>query len=523
MNIPTSLGNAAGVAAAPINASATVQAGGAGGLSVFAGLVIADKGEPFKLLRVTKQNWQSVLGRPLRPNVGEHAASLRCVEDALKGGDGYVVRVVPPTAKFPVLTLQAVDAESGKNVTTATALPYGTVPTLGVSDLIAFYPADGSVGLRSIELKSLQGEPTKMTLSLFGTDSVGGEYLEASWVVSMSRTVVDDDGKSLFISDVLSRANAVIRVSVPENASLSSSVAGFEKTPFVGATNGNATEITSAEWTKACNVLSSAMVGFTAVVGLGVTDGSVIEKLAEVANSRRIDSFFDVKATSYATAIEAAKALSMNDESACLYFFPYKTKDAHYGVHAHWGISGVAFAAKAAGVAMTEGSIGGYHYSPAGMTRAVIGRKEPIPFDGLDLPDEEQMYKARLNKLGLTDGGLLMIDDAITTRQKEDYLVYQHVGSVMNAITRSFYSLAKSLQHEPDGITFDGLDGGMRRMLEDYYAAGALVAPRNPDEDGEEPFILTVEQDSFDHWIVKWSVCVTGTSRRISGQPALIR
>lgn len=522
MNIPTSLGMAAGVAAAPINASATVQAGGAGGLSVFAGVVIADKGEPFKLLRVTKQNWQSLLGRPLRPNVGEHAASLRCMEDALKGGDGYVVRVVPPTAKFPVISLQAVDAESGKNVTTASAVSYGSPVVLGVSDLIAFYPIDGSVNLRSIELKQIQGG-SNMTLSVYGTDTVGEEYLEASWIVSMSRTAVDDDGKSLFIADVLARANAFLRVVVPETQSLTASIAGIDKTPFVGATNGNASEISSAEWDKACNVLNSAMVGFTAVVGLGITDAAVIENLNEIAKSRRIDAFFDVKATSYATAIEATKALAMNDENACLYFFPYKTKDAHYGVHAHWGISGVAFTAKAAGVAMTEGSIGGYHYSPAGMTRAVINRKEPIPFDGLDLPDEELMYKTRLNKLGLTNGGLLMIDDAITTRQKDDYLVYQHVSSVMNAIVRSFYALAKNLQHEPDGITFDGLDGGMRAILDDYRAAGALVPPRNPEEDGTEPYVLTVEQDSFDHWIVKWSCCVTGTSRRISGQPALIR
>lgn len=514
---------AAGVAAAPINASATVQAGGSGGLSVFAGFVIADKGEPFKLLRVTKQNWQSLLGRPLRPNVGDHAASLRCMEEALKGGEGYVIRVVAPTAKFPVIMLQAVDAESGKNVTTATSVAFGTPVTLGINDLIAFYPVDGSTELRSIELKTIQGEPSKMTLTVYGTDTVGGEYLEASWIVSMSRTAVDEDGQSLFIGDVLARANSFLRVTIPDSQSLSTSIAGINKTPFVGATNGNFSEITSAEWKKAANILHGSMVGFTAVVGLGLTDAAVIEQLNDVAKSRRIDAFFDVKASSYATAVEAVKGMGMNDENACLYFFPYKTKDAHYGVHAHWGISGIAFAAKAAGVAMTEGSIGGYHYSPAGMTRAVIGRKEPVPFEGLDLPDEEQMYKARLNKLGLTDGGLLMIDDAITTRQKEDYLVYQHVGSVMNAITRSFYSLAKSLQHEPDGITFDGLDGGMRRMLEDYYAAGALVTPRNPEVDGTEPFILTVEQDSFDHWIVKWSVCVTGTSRRISGQPALIR
>lgn len=514
---------AAGVAAAPINAGNTVQAGGGGGLSVFAGFVIADKGEPFKLIRVTKQNWQNVLGRPLRPSAGAHAASLRCLEEALKGGDGYVVRVVPATAKFPVITVQAVDAESGKNVTAASASSYGATITLGVSDLLAFYPIDGSASLRSIELTPIPSLSGQFKLSAYATDALGNEFLENSWTVSMSRTATDEDGKSLYISDVLSRTNAFIRVAVSEAQTLTTSIAGVVKTPFVGATSGNAADISQAEWDKASNVLSSALVGFTAVVGLGITDAAVIEKLADIATARRIDMFADISANSYAAAVSAVKASGFNYENLCLYFFPYKTKDAHYGVHAHWGISGIAFAAKAAGIAMTEGAVGGFHYSPAGETRGIIGRKEPLPFDGLDAPDEEAMYKARLNKIGLSSGGLLMIDDAITTRQKDDYLVYQHVSSVMNSITRGFYSLSKTLQHEPDGVTYDGLMGGMKSMLDNYVAATALVPPRNPDEDGEEPYIITVEQAGFDHWVVKWACCVTGTSRRIIGQPAILR
>jgi hypothetical protein len=521
MNIPTGLGQAAGVSASPVNASATVAAGGSGGLSVFAGMVIADKGEPFKLLRVTKTNWQSVLGRPLRPSEGAHAGSLRCVEEALNGGDGYVVRVVPKSAKYPVITVRAVDGESGKNTTTSTALSFGTAPILAVDDLLAIYPNDGSASLRSISLVAVVGKAGTFTLSIFGTDSVGTEYLEKSYQVSFSRSAVDDDGKSLFITDVLSRVSATVTCITTADLALSSSIAGVDKTPFVGATSGVATEIDASDWAKGIAVLSNAMVGFTAVVGLGITDAAVIEQLAGVAAARRIDAFADVAANNYAGAVTAVKAMSLNYDNLCLYFFPYKSKDAHYSVHAHWGISGIAFAAKAAGVAKVDGATGGWHYSPAGVERGIIGRKEPLPFDGLDAPDEELMYKARLNKLGLSAGGLLMIDDAITTRQKEDYLRFQHVSSVMGAITRDFYSLSKNMQHEPDGVTERGLFTGMASILDGYVASGALVVPRDPD-DGDQPYVVTVTQTEFDLWTVTWACCITGTSRRIQGIPAII-
>lgn len=521
MNIPTSLGSAAGVAVSPVNASATVAAGGSGGQSVFAGLVIADKGQPFKLLRVTKANWRNLLGRPLRPTAGKHAGSLRCMEDALKGGDGYTVRVVPKTAKFPVITVRAVEIETGKNTTTATALSFGSKVELSVGDLMALYPTDGNVELRSISLIPNQNEAGVFTLSSFITDPVSGEQLEKSWKVSTNRNAVDDDGKSLFITDVLARTSAFINC-VVSDANLQSVIAAVEKTPFVGATNGQFADITQEDWAKGAAILSNAMVGYTAVVGLGITNPAVTALLADIAAARRIDAFADVEADNYAGAISAVKAMGFNYENLCLYFFPFKCRDDHYGVHAHWGISGVAFAAKAAGVAKAEGSTGGWHYSPAGVERGIISRKEPLPFDGLDEADEEAMYKARLNKLGLSSGGLLMIDDAITTRQKDDLLVFQHVGSVMNAITREYYAMAKNLQHEPDGVTEDGLSKGLRNIFDNYVAAQALVVPSDPDN-GEEPYVFEIKKAEFDMWTASWSCCVTGTSRRILGIPALFK
>ena len=70
--IPFALSQVAQVGVQAINATATatLSAGGTGGISVFTGVVVSEKGQPFELLRVTKGNWQSVLGAPYHPSLG---------------------------------------------------------------------------------------------------------------------------------------------------------------------------------------------------------------------------------------------------------------------------------------------------------------------------------------------------------------------------------------------------------------------------------------------------------------------
>lgn len=523
MKIPSSLTNVAAVGVAPINASATVAAGGSGGASVFGGVVFSPKGKPFSLLSVNVDNWQSVLGKPFRPAIGKGAQFLRVLGEAVTGGDGYVVRVVPSTAKYPVLTIGATDGETGINITAATALSFGTTPALAEGDLFAIYPVDGSSDARSIELKPIAGT-SNFTLSLYAADATGEEYLENSWTVSMNPEALDDLGYSLYITDVLVRTNAQLQIVVSDTADLRSAIASVAKTAFVGATGGSFADLQQADWDKAFATLNNSMVGFTAVLGMGATDPLVVKKVVEVADARLIDAFADIDASSYAEALTAMQAAAYNSERLSIYFFPFSAKDPYYsGSRAVWPISGVAFCAKAAGVAKVEGAVGGWHYSPAGVERGVITRKECQPFDGLDAPNEDLMYKARINKLGLTASGVLMIDDALTTHQKEDYLRFQHVTSTMDAMSRDFYAMAKNLQHEPDGITEESLTKGMTAICDGYVASGALVPPRNPDEDGTSPYVLSVSQVAIDQWQVSWACCVTGTSRRILGVPALIK
>lgn len=535
-DIPFALSQVAQVAIQAINASATLSAGGTGGLSAFGGVVVSEYGQPFELLSVNKENWKRILGTPYHPSLGTIADPMRQLGDAINGGAGYVVRVVAADAKYPVATVnkpvqkvkagEAVNPKVGeaKSVAVVSTQSYGTPLKLADTAMFAIYPKDGNVSGRSIEIAPITAKPGSFTLTLTDTDKFGVEFMVEEHEVSFDFESTDDMGAPTYIESRLQSRSSALAVSVAPGADFTS-FTGMAKATLVGGTLGDQTKIASEQYKKALAILRSSLVGITAVLGLGVYDADLIAELGKVAEGRRIDAFADVPPTkSHAEALEFMKGMNINNHRLCMYHFPYIAKDPHFsGARAVWGISGIAFMAKAAGVAMATGTVGGWHYSPAGEDRAIIDRREIKPLSGIGEPDEKAMYKARLNKLGLATTGQLMIDDAITCRPAEDYLLFQHVSSTMDAISRGFYGLARSIKHSPDGITQEGLERGMKVILDGFVTSGALVAPRNPEEDGEAPYILTVKQVEIDLWEVSWACCVTGVARRILGSPALIR
>lgn len=543
-DIPFALSQVAQVAIQAINASATLSAGGTGGMSIFGGVVVSERGQPFELLRVTKDNWKRVLGTPFHPSLGAIADPLRQLADAVNGGDGYVVRVVAEDAKYPVATVNKTvvvkSAKSGKeaedapkvmaaaaaakSIAVMSAQAFGTPLKLADGAMFAIYPKDGNVTGRDVEITPIVAKPGSFILTLTDTDKFGVEFVVEEHEVSFDFDSVDDMGEPTFIESRLQSRSSALAATVAAGANFAD-FTGMVKATFVGGTLGNQAAITPEQYSKAIAILRNSLVGMTAIVGLGVYDADVIAELGKLAEGRRIDAFADVPPSkSHADALKFIQDMNISNHRLCMYHFPYSAKDPHFsGARAVWGLSGVAFKAKATGVAKVTGTVGGWHYSPAGQDRAIIDRRELQQLPGVGEQDEQAMYKARLNKLGLATSGQLMIDDAITCNPSEDYLRFQHVSSTMDAISRSFYDLARSLKHSPDGITYEGLERGMKERLDGFVTSGALVPPRNPEVDGESPYILTVKQVEFDVWEVSWACCVTGVARRILGKPALIR
>ncbi|HAV1601607.1 TPA: hypothetical protein JG832_002498 [Enterobacter hormaechei subsp. xiangfangensis] len=103
--IPRAIGKASGVAVGETNSSGTLSVEG-GGLSVFAGLVTTRRGKPFTVLAVNKNTYRDILGAAFHPNEQpNHFEPMRHLNQALNGGPGYIVRVVPSNMEIPYIKI----------------------------------------------------------------------------------------------------------------------------------------------------------------------------------------------------------------------------------------------------------------------------------------------------------------------------------------------------------------------------------------------------------------------------------
>ncbi|ECA5218880.1 hypothetical protein ELR74_18630 [Salmonella enterica subsp. enterica serovar Bareilly] len=528
-SIQQTLGNASAVAVSPINADATLTAGITLNSSLWAGVGVFNRGKPFTVLTINKSNLLDVLGEPLKPSAGPQFEPLRHVYEAVEQTSGYVVRVVPDDAKFPVITFD------DKMTPAYNALQFGSEVELDSGELFGIYVDDGDpCASPTRELSFALTEPDgagnqRFILKLTQTSSLGVVNTLETHTVSLAEEAKDDMGRICYLPTALEARSRYLRAVV--NNELAASVTLKEKKDlkglrFAGGTNGDQSKISTQAYLRAVKALDNAPLMYTAVLGLGCYDNAAITALGDICSDRLIDGFFDVKPTlTYAEALKAVEdtgLLGADHVSCCVYHFPFTCKDKWTQSRIAFGLSGAAYAAKARGVKKNT-DVGGWHYSPAGEERAVISRASVQPLYPEDAPDEEKMVTGRLNKVAVSTTGQMIIDDALTCCTQNNYLRFQHVPSLMNAISRFFVQLARQLKHNPDGITEKGLQKGMTKLLDRFVAAGALVTPRDPDSDGTEPYVLKVTQADFDEWQIEWACCPTGVARRIQGVPVLIK
>lgn len=540
-DISFTLSNVSDVAVANINADATLSAGGSGNRLFWAGIGIATKGQPFECLSINRNNVKSVLGKPLHPSVGIASESLRHVNDALKGGAGTFVRVVPDDAQFPVLKFtetaksakKDADQEKTKVATrtmptelTPSSLPFGTDVTLEAADLLAFYIVDGDASTnRSVEMETANitlYDPGFYKITVYETDSSGLETVLEEHFASLNPEATDDMGMPAYIETVLENNSKMLRALVaPRLAEMP--LGAIPKATFVGGTSGDITNISKDMYDKALLALKSTLTQYTHVLGLGIYEPDVIKSLTDIANSRRISAYFDMNPRlSYADAVDQKIDLAMGDERASFFHFPFSAMDPTYRCKAVWGISGIAFTAKAIGVAKTS-PIGGWHYTFAGEERSLITRTAVTPLPSAGEPDYEEMYRVRINKVDVsTNTGYLFIDDSLTSYPKKNYLRFEQIVSVADAVSRDTVDLARSLKHEPDGVTLDGLTKGLTRLLDGYVTSGALVPPSEPDIYGTDEYRYTIKKTDKDAWEIAIYLSVTGSGRRFMIKPILI-
>ncbi|WP_431642158.1 phage tail protein [Enterobacter hormaechei] len=531
-----SVGQAAGVGVMAVNADATLSTG-SGGSSVFAGLVISRRGAPGKVLQLTASNYKDVLGAPIHPRLGLAFEPYRHVQQAVKGGDGYAVRVCPSDMKVPGIIISKASGdenqvEEGESFTlvgdyvlkAAQFGPYET-PTLKDGELAIIYVKDGEASTnRTISLENDGEDSDLLLLTLSETLSDGSVVQLETHQASFDPEAVNDMAQPAWLQTMLeSMSTRLGCVITSDDSDDMFSGLTFSDVAFVGGSDGTFSKITAEEYLKALATLEAAPVNVTAILSLGCYDSTVIAALKDLAEAVRVDFFYDLSGNQMAVAaIAEAKGHGFGgSHQPSRYYFPYSCKDSATGMQVVFGISCDAFVAKAKGVAMVP-DVGGWHYSPAGTSRGIIDRQNITKIPNLDSIDLEAFVTARINPVKVAANGDVYIDDALTTLSKKNYLRFQHVSSLMNAIARNFYELAEAIKHEPDGVTQESLTKGMTALLERFYAAGALVKPRDTSQ-GTEPFVITVTQLEIDLWQVEWAVCPTGTARRIIGKPILMR
>lgn len=524
--IPFAVGQASGTAVMPVNADATNSVA-SGGASTFAGLVLSRRGKIGKVLTVNADNFQILLGKAIHPRQGPEFEPIRHVERATKGGNGYLVRVPAPGMKIPGIAL-ALAAETKTLEIKSVNFNAGSEPELADKGLALIYIDDGDASAnRTLSIEEDKTAEGFYIVSLKETDEAGTTTTLESHQISFDLEARSDMGNPAFMQTALESGSTRLRALVGDDAleQLSQVAGGFkvDDAAFIGGSDGDFSTVSPADYTKALAVLKKSNVNFTALLSLGCYEPTVLAALEQYAQNLRVDMFYDLKGAQLSTAAisEAQSHAFGGSHQAARYYFPYYCRDVFAGVKVSFGISCEAFIAKAKGVALVS-DVGGWHYSPAGVSRGIISRQNIEPIPNLDEIDLEAFAAARINPVSVNDQGEVFIDDSLTTYSKNNYLRLQHVSSLMNAIARGFYAVAQAAKHEPDGVTATTLQEGMTDLLERFSAAEALVKPRDTTQ-GEEPFVLTLTQKEIDQWELQWAVCPTGTARRIVGKPMLLR
>lgn len=406
----------------------------------------------------------------------------------------------------------------------ATTISVGDDVHLGNDDIMAIYVDDGDAsGDRTLSITPHPDEMDTWILTLNQVSNSGDVKVLERSNFTLFPDAIDDMGLPSYLPVMLQNSDSRLRAVVKQDAEFPIAYNGFTDEFFIGGSDGDLSKLQTSDYIDALKVLASSMVNYTAVLSMGCYDSIVLQALAQHSLDVRVDMFCDIKpGVSGTQAISEAQAQGLGSFShVARYHFPYSSRDPLTRAQVVYGLSGDAFTAKAKGVAMKP-DIGGWHFAPAGFTRAVLARSNVTPLPGAASVDREAYVTARINPVTVASDGSVVIDDSLTTWPKNNYLRFQHVNSILNAIARGTYDVCQQMKHEPDGVTREGLEKEIPRFLEKFVASDALVKPRDESQ-GSEPFVVVVKQVEFDMWDIKIFVCPTGVARRIAVEPILFR
>lgn len=492
---------------------------GGGPVSIAACVVEAPKGPVGRAVFVTDQNWRSVFGKPYHPREGVKAEGLRHLGEATKDCQGVqVVRVLADDALFPSLTF------TDTGTTTADQHAYGTDISVDTGVLMTVFPKDGDPSVkRKINIAKVDAEKERVTLELLEPDAEGTDQVVESLTFGFDPDDVDDMGAPAYIEAVFENQSTRLDVAVNGGVSVADFTESASPVAFEGGTNGSTP--TTEDYVKAWNTFRDMRVNLNFMFAAGNYDPVVLGNAIEIANGRHAQFFFDAPAyLRNDAAIQWLADAGLQTRQANCYHGAYSFTDPYYGGRAVWGYSGAVAASRARGNAIFAGNVPGIHYAAAGTKRGIVNRRGAKPLYGNDPLNKDALYEARLNPILANETGPgVVIGDDLAIHFQENYSRFGWVNSITNYIVHRFLEAASAAKFEPDGLTREILTDLTTEIMEELVTARVLVKPRNPDVDGDSPYIVTVEQLEIDLWKVTWEICPTGAARRIAGQPKLIK
>lgn len=488
-----------------------------GPVSVSGTVVMARRGPVGRVFSVTNETWEDVLGSPLPRSSGAGFEGVRHIAEAARDCQAVkVVRVVPASARYPSITINT-DGTATKG-----AHAYGSTVVPGTDAVMSFFIKDGDPSTdRKLSIGALNATKERFVVTLYGKDSANSDVVLERHTVSLSETARDDMGRPAFIESMLEGSD---RLGVVVNSGATfEQVQEVTATAFEGGTNGGVP--TTQDWINAWNLFRSESVAVNNIFAAGNYDLEVLGNCIEIANGRLIQFFFDCPPwMPHDDAITWLKESGLQSRQAFAVYGAYSALDMNYGGQSVYGHSGTAAAARARANSKFTGTVPGVHYTLAGVKRGYVDRRAVKPLFPGDVLDRLALVDARINPVLSNDSGTgVYIGDALNLHYEENYSRFEWVTSLDNYISHQFINAAAAAKFEPDGLTEQILNDIMDDILGPLVTAGAIVPPRNPEVDGTAPYRKRVKQVEIDLWSVEWDYCPTGSARRISGQPMLIK
>lgn len=509
---------------------------GGGPVSVGGCVVVASKGRPFSPFEVFGGSslQEKRLGKPL-PKKAAGMEGLRHLADAAQECNWVnVIRVVNAQEyRFPSLAFQMF---SGNNPNPVEAGTHRYNEKVLVGDdgyWMVLFPIDGDASAkRTVRIEDVDTVRRRFCIAIYDKDETEYEYLLERFLVGIGEDDVDDMGRPAYIETVFEQQSSLFRCDFFEGTTweqlepvllaLESTRTAPQSFAFTGGTSGGVPE--TQDWVQAVDMFRKESLPLNLLFAAGIQEPDVLARMVDVADERHCAFFFDVPPyLPYEQAMQWVKELGIKSRHARCYHAPFEANDPWRGGRTVWGVSGAMATAKARCNAIFTKNVPGVHYSPAGEKRGYLSRTGVKPLFPDDILNRDSYYDSRINPvIPMTSGGATPDDDLVLHYQ-QNYLRFGWINDVLDYIDHRFVEAASYAKFEPDGLTRAILYKLVRTILDELVTSGALVKPREPENDGYNEYTITIEQLEIDLWHVEWAVCITGAARRIAGQPRLIK